>query len=309
MWSDAGKRDIPYDVVHTTAFPYAWPIVCGLRLARRLHVPFLLTPFLHLGNPDDAHDSTRKAYTRPALLALIRAADRVFVQTEWERTLLLEHGMPDPKRLVLLGMGVQSQECTGGNRDLIRRQWGIAGQDVVIGHLANKSEEKGTVDLLRAAERLWARNPKNCRLVLAGPEMPNFGRFWSSYPAADRVLRLGVLDEQQKRDFFAGLDVFALPSRSDSFGLVLLEAWANGLPNVAYRAGGIAEVIRHDEDGLLARCGDVDELAEMLALLLRDPALRHRLGQAGRERTRQEFGWQERLALVREVYEEVVRSQ
>ena len=43
-------------------------------------------------------------------------------------------------------------------------------------------------------------------------------------------MRLGVLSERQKRDFFAGIDVFALPSRSDSFGLVLLEAWANGVP-------------------------------------------------------------------------------
>src|SRR5213076_925877 len=103
--------------------------------------------------------------------------------------------------------------------------------------------------LLRAAERCWRRG-RRFQLVLAGPEMPNFQRFWRQYGPVDRVRRLGVLDEGAKRDFFAGLDVFALPSRSDSFGLVLLEAWANGVPNVGYRAGGIAGVIRHAEDGL-----------------------------------------------------------
>ena len=69
--------------------------------------------------------------------------------------------------------------------------------------------------------------------------MPNFRRFWLSYADAARVQCLGVLDEQQKRDFFAALDVFALPSRSDSFGIVLLEAWADGGANVGYRAGGV----------------------------------------------------------------------
>ena len=56
--------------------------------------------------------------------------------------------------------------------------------------------------------------------------------------------RLGPLTDAEKRDFFAGIDLFALPSRSDSFGLVLLEAWANGVANVAYRAGGVADVIQ-----------------------------------------------------------------
>src|SRR5208337_2480699 len=58
MWRDAGRSEPPFDLVHATAFPYAWPMVCGLRLARRRGVPFLLTPFLHLGDPEDPRDPT-----------------------------------------------------------------------------------------------------------------------------------------------------------------------------------------------------------------------------------------------------------
>ena len=175
---------------------------------------------------------------------------------------------------------------------------------MVIGHLANNSREKGSVDLLIAAERAWQQGGR-FHLVLAGPEMPNFQRFWTTYGPTGRVRRLGVLDDKQKRDFFAGLDVFALPSRSDSFGIVLLEAWANGVPNVAYRAGGPAWVIRHESDGLLVRCGDVDGLAAALLRLEGDGELRRRLGAAGRERTRTEFDWETKLQLVRRVYEEL----
>ena len=115
MWRDAGRTDRPFDVVHATAFPYAWVIVCALRLARRLGVPFLVTPFLHLGDQANPHDRTRRAYLSPALLSLLRAADRVFVQTGLERDALRERGLPDD-RLVLQGMGVDLAECSGGNR-------------------------------------------------------------------------------------------------------------------------------------------------------------------------------------------------
>src|SRR5262249_15378069 len=226
MWSEAGRRKKAFDVVHATAFPYAWPLVCGLRLAHRQRVPFLLTPFLHLGDPENREDETKLGYTTPALLSLIHAADRVFVQTPGERQALLDRGI-SAEKLVLLGMGVAPEECTGGDRDKGRRAWGVNPEEVVIGHLANNSEEKGTVDLLRAAQLMWQRG-RRFHVVPAGPEMPNFQQFWRKFRPAGPVGRLGVLSDEARRDFFASLDIFALPSRSDSFGLVLLEAWANG---------------------------------------------------------------------------------
>jgi glycosyltransferase involved in cell wall biosynthesis len=298
----AGGDGATFDVVHATAFPYAWPILCARRLARRLGVPFLLTPFLHLGDPDDPRDRSRRAFLQPPLLRLARSADRLFVQTEGERRALLDLGFAAEK-LVLQGMGVEVAECTGGDRRRARTEWGVAAEEVVVGHLANNSREKGTVDLLQAAARAW-RQGIRFRIVLAGPEMPNFREFWHRYPEAEHVRRLGVLDDRQKRDFYAGLDVFALPSRADSFGLVLLEAWANGAANVAYRAGGIPWVIRDEEDGLLVKCGDLDGLAAALRRLSEDAALRRRLGESGRERVRTEFRWDDKLELVRSVYEE-----
>jgi glycosyltransferase involved in cell wall biosynthesis len=139
--------------------------------------------------------------------------------------------------------------------------------------------------------------------------MPNFRRFWRTLPAAVRLQThyLGVLADAEKPDFYAALDVFALPSRSDSFGLVLLEAWANGLPCIGYRAGGVAEVIRHDEDGVLVPCGDVTALSHQLTCLVEDAAMRQRLGHCGAERIQREHRWEEKLAIVEEVYRQLAR--
>jgi glycosyltransferase involved in cell wall biosynthesis len=300
MWSEAHRGPQVFDIVHATAFPYAWPIACGQHLARRLGVPFVLTPFVHTGDPKDPRDPIRRQYTTPALLWLIRAADRVLVQTPGEQAVLLSLGIP-PHKLVLQGLGVAPSECTGGDRARARGAWNIQPGQVAVGHLANSSREKGTIDLLQAAALLWQRGVPLC-VVLAGPEMPNFQNFWRRFTPAGPVVRVGVLGDAQKRDFFAGIDLFALPSRSDSFGLVLLEAWANGVPSVAYRAGGVADVIHDGEDGFLVPCGDVPALAERLGALIADADLRCRLGRVGQERLPREFRWEDKLSQVREVY-------
>jgi glycosyltransferase involved in cell wall biosynthesis len=262
-------------------------------------VPFLLTPFLHLGDASDPHDRTRRQYTKPHLCWLLRQADYVFVQTPAEREAAVSLGVSED-RVILQGLGVDIRECTGGDRSHLRSVCGAAHSEVLVGHLANNSAEKGTVDLLRAAERAWAAGHR-FRVVLAGPEMPNFRTFWDTFARKDRVTRLGVLTDEHKRDFFAAIDCFALPSRCDSFGLVLLEAWANAKPNLVYRAGGPAEIVRHEVDGLHAACGDVADLAAQLGQLVAHASLRQRLGEAGQARIATEFRWEDKLALVREV--------
>jgi len=305
MWLQARRESGPVDAVHALAFPYAFIAACAWRLARRHQVPFFLTPFLHFGDRDHPRDRVRRAYTAWHLCWLLRQADGVFVQTEAERHVVLSCGVA-PQRIHLHGMGVDVRECTGGNRGTTRQRWGVQEHIPVIGHLANLSRAKGTLDLLQAVERLHQRGIP-CRLVLAGPAMPEFRRIWQRPPRG--VTYLGPLSPQEKKDFFAAIDLFALPSRTDAFGLVLLEAWANARPNVAYRAGGPGELIRHEQDGLLARCGDVEDLTEQLARLVRNPSWRETLGTTGQQRISQEFQWQDKLERVGQVMSEIVQQK
>jgi len=90
--------------------------------------------------------------------------------------------------------------------------------------------------------------------------------------------------------------VFAMPSRTDSFGIVYLEAWANGKPVVAANAGGVPEVVTHDETGLLVEFGDVDGLAQALGRLIADPAVASRLGENGLALVEAGTTWDDRFA-------------
>jgi glycosyltransferase involved in cell wall biosynthesis len=296
----------PVDAVHATAFPYGQPIVAAWWLARRLQVPFLLTPFLHLGDPDRPDDRTRRAYLAPCFRWLLHQADRIFVQTELEYQAVAAVGVPGG-RIVLQGLGVDPAECTGGQKARAIHRWGLPDQVPIIGHLANLSQEKGTIDLVRAMQTFWDRGLK-AHVALAGPSMPNFRTFLRTVPVRYRrnVTLTGPLAETDKPDFYATCDVFALPSYSDSFGLVLLEAWANGVPCVGYRCGGIAEVIRHADDGLLAAAGDIAGLAGHLEKLIADPQFRQDLGARGRIKVQTEHRWPDKLGIVSRVLAEVI---
>src|SRR5262249_53264839 len=234
------------------------------------------------------------------LRALLKSADRILVQTPSEHRAVSEMGISDEK-VVLQGMGVDPAECVaddpGGARMRLRQRAALPAESLVVGHLANLSYEKGTIDLIQAATKLWNEGLKFA-FALAGPTMSNFRRFCKPLARTADVRPLGILDDAGKRDFFSGIDVFALPSRSDSFGLVLLEAWANGVPNIVYRAGGPTDLVRHGLDGLSVTCGDVAGFADGLRGLLADANFRRRLGDAGRARVATEFRWDDKLAII-----------
>ena len=289
MWREVQQYDGPLDAVHAVAFPYGFPLACAWALAKRRKVPLLLTPFLHWGDPTDPKDITRRQYTQPPLRWMLNQADHVFVQTQAEWDLANQLGVSD-NRLTLQGLGVDPAECTGGDRAKARAEWGVTDDTLVVGHLANLSMEKGSGDLFVAVEHL----PRT-HLVFAGSAMPNFGLLFTKCHDHHGITLLGELSAELKRDFYAGIDVFSLPSMTDSYGLVLLEAWANGKPVVCYRAGGPGELVHDGVDGLLVPPGDIDQLE--LALHCTTPAM----GEAGRVRVLNEHRWPEKLQKVLDV--------
>jgi glycosyltransferase involved in cell wall biosynthesis len=280
MTRAAAQSDERVDLVHAGGLPYSSVLYAGVRLAERTGARLVVSPFTHLPRPGSTGGLMRQAYLSPLNVRLLARADRVFVQTALEGRVLAEAGLC-ADRQTLIGLGVDPEETTGGHRDRARAGWGVGPDTVVIGHLANKSWDKGTVDLLDAAERLWAQG-RTFSLVLAGPEMPNFTQRWQRAAFRDRVVNLPELSDDERRDFFAGLDVFALPSYVESFGLSPLEAALNGAAVIAYNHGGPGEIFQHDVSALLPSPGDLDALAGALDRLVRDSTARTRLASAAR---------------------------
>jgi glycosyltransferase involved in cell wall biosynthesis len=294
------------DLVHVGGMPYSSVLFAGVRLAERTGARLVISPFTHVPAPGLAGARMQRAYLSPLNVRLLLRADRVFAQTELERQMLAGAGVP-ASRQAIVGLGVDPQETSGGSRDRARRVWRADDHAIVVGHLANKSWDKGTVDLLDAAEQLW-ENGASFALVLAGPEMPGFTRRWAHARFPERVVNLGELTDGERRDFFAAIDVFALPSYVESFGLAPLEAALNGAAVVAYDHGGPGQIFRHQETALLAPAGNIEMLARSIELLTTSASDRLRLGQAAC-RVARGYSWKRALDVVLDEYDALLQRQ
>jgi len=287
------------DLVHGAGLPYSSLLFAAVRLADRSGAKLVMSPFTHVPPPGSSGRAMRRAYLSDLNIKLLGRADRVFVQTKAEQEMLTREGVT-AARQAIVGLGVDPASCTGGDRAKTRASWRVDDETAVIGHLANKSRDKGTIDLLRATERLRAaRVPFT--LVLAGPEMPAFTAEWAKTPERARIVNLPELTDAERRDFFAAIDIFALPSYVESFGISALEAAVNGVPLVAYDHGGPAEIFRDRVNALLVPAGAIDGLTSALRRVTVDAAERQRLGRAA-QALASTYGWTQALDVAMEHY-------
>lgn len=152
-------------------------------------------------------------------------------------------------------------------------------------------ERKGLGHLLRAYHRLRKRRVDARLLVIGdGPKRREYRRFVGLRGVRD-VEWLGRVPDEDKVRYFASADIFCAPNTGqESFGIVLLEAMAAGVPIVASDIHGFKRVVERNVQGLLVEPRNPRALAAALYRLAIDPDLRHDMGEAGRARA-PEFSW------------------
>jgi glycosyltransferase involved in cell wall biosynthesis len=124
-----------------------------------------------------------------------------------------------------------------------------------------------------------------------------------------KVRFIGRLPNSEVATLLSGLDIFAMPSRREEWGVAAAEASAGGLAVVATRVGGIPEIVVDGETGLLVPPQDPSALAKALERLIADPGLRSRLGTAGRRRIEERFRWESCVDRMELVYRRAVEAR
>ena len=172
----------------------------------------------------------------------------------------------------------------------------------MIGTAARFCSEKGIDRLLLAASQLRSEG-RNVEVRLAGDGSlrPKLEELAQSLGIADAVHFVGVVSDMPA--FYSNLDVFVSPSlSSEGLSLSFLEAMAMGKAVVATTVGGAAEAVTDSVDGFLVAPDDVNALAGALRILLRDHALREKMGRNARERVEQQFTTRQMVNAVWEMY-------
>ncbi len=181
-------------------------------------------------------------------------------------------------------------------------------ESVNILFVGRLEKRKGLGDLLRGYRFMRARVPQS-RLIIVG-DGPLRGRV-ESYITRHRlpnVVLAGYVPDSVKPRYYNSADIFCAPATgAESFGIVLLEAMASGLPVVATEVPGYMSVLEPGRDSLTVRPKGWAELGAALIILARDAELRRRMGAYGHEKARR-YAWDTVASQVIEVYEEARES-
>lgn len=294
------------EVVRTTRPDIVHAVDIGFMKLLTVARPLLAVPYcvsVHGSEINRLRDGLRGQAFRQ--LRFFEKACAIFANSGYTRDLLLARfpGI-DAARIAVTPLGVAAHwfaappPSSGGDA---RAAFGIAADAVVLVSVARLTPRKGQRMLIAALAHLpdEIRNRTVCVLVgVAGRDDQAYAaelrRVAAKAPC--RVVFAGALADAAIRQLYREATVFCLPASHDppwveGFGLVLLEAAAQGLPAVATRVGGIPEAVADRETGLLVEPGDPRSLAGALAEIARDRALRERLSRSAQARARQ-FTWE-----------------
>jgi phosphatidylinositol alpha-1,6-mannosyltransferase len=275
----------------------------GYYLKRFLGVPYIVFTYAM-----EIEAWRMQPRTRRALSRVLGAADTVVYINDITGTTLREAGVPRNKLLKLPPAidGKWLVPVTEEQRSLLRDTYQLPEQYVLC--VARLIERKGVDVLLTAFSGLDQTRFADVQLIIVGDGVQRAllealsQKLW----LANSAQFLGSVPDEDLPGLYGGAKIFALTPRDldgdyEGFGIVYLEAAAQGVPVIGTTTGGVPEAVLNEHTGLLVPPDDPAATTAALTRLLSDEALRQRLGEAGRTRIRREFSWQSRSKKLHEV--------
>ena len=288
-----------FDIVHTHDL---WSNLIGVPAARLAGVRAIVSSRRDLAN-FDWYQSKRRGWLR----RIQNLGGAVLANaTPIRDALIAEDGFkPEKLRVIHNGVDIDRFQTSGDERDQVFPGVGKGKLIVLVGNM--HTDVKGHPWLIASAPAVVHEFP-TARFVLAGDgeQRPRFEEQAAKLGLEQNFLFLGRRTDIPK--ILACCDIAVLPSRAEGLPNAILEYMAAGLPTIASRVGGNAELIEDGVTGLLVPSEDSAALSDALLALLRDPGLARRMAQNGHEFTIRNFSFERLVREVDELYSELLRG-
>ncbi|MHB1414154.1 MAG: glycosyltransferase [Chloroflexota bacterium] len=278
------RQGLVYDLVHSH---YWLSALAGMRLAKAWAVPHVVM-FHTLGEVKNrcGAPGQESALRIDGERLAIHAADRIVAASEDERAHLARLYAADPRRVTVIPCGVNLGLFQPADKAEARSLLGLNGKRVLL-FVGRMDPLKGLDLLLHATAMLLPEMPDLHLVAVGGDAAPEseesrVRRLAADLGLQDRVDFVGAIPQTALPAYYNAADICAVPSFYESFGLVAVEALASGTPVVASRVGGLPNVVKHGENGLLVERRTAEDFAASLGGLLRDEAKRGHLAARAR---------------------------
>lgn len=283
-------REERIDIVLThTPVPFMADV--AVRAAHREGVPSILFHHNDLDPRTFLHRAAIETYRRILGDKTLALADRILVTSEaYAQESADLDGVLD--KVDVVPPGVDTDRFSPDNANAEDHDG--SPEIVLVGRLDETSSHKGILVLLEALSRLTPELDFQLSIVGEGDARASYEQQSEDLGIGDRCNFHGFVSDEKLASIYARAHIVCLPSttRSEGFGLVLLEAQASGTPVVGSNIGGIPQAIAHEQTGLLVEPGSIESLADKLGFLLENPELAEAMGRKGRKHVLEQFSWE-----------------
>jgi glycosyltransferase involved in cell wall biosynthesis len=277
---------------------YAW------KAAARTGRPFAVVPCFHSEDP--------WTFDNPLHYRWMRRAAAVVCLTEAEKKHLESRAGLTPGKAHVAGAGIDIDSGPAPDPARARKKYGLPDGDIVL-FAGQHGRHKNLTDLVKAMDLVWDAGCSAGLVIAGNPTVhtPEIEEQVASLPPEKRrrVVIIKGFPEEDKRELLRTAAVFVSVSAFESFGIVFLEAWREGLPVVGCTRGASSTLVEPGRDGLQVQPGRPRDLAGALLALLRDPDARRRMGGAGRRKIEDQYTWETIMDAWEKIYRDAVESR
>ena len=254
-------------------------------------------------------EGMRALYTKIYYNLLIIRFAVVLANSENSRELLLKNTHLTAEKVKLFYIGIDLEKYGRiplERRSKLRRDLSIMDGCLVVGGVGRLFVYKGFDDFIRIAKAIVnVRNNMQFLIVGDGPERQRLERLAAELNVSVKFLG----DRQDVHELLNVMDVFLFSGRFESFGIVLLEALAVGVPIVSFKIPGPMEVIKKCGGGILISPGSLDAISAAVVDLLDNPEKRQKLVEEGYANVRKYFNVRNRIAELESIYEFLIKKK
>jgi D-inositol-3-phosphate glycosyltransferase len=306
------QQDLPFDAVHAN---YWLSGVAGHTIKHQMNIPLVST--FHTLDRVKAEFSPEEVEADSAHLraeaeaATINCSDTVLASCSVEAEQISELYHADPSRIRIVAPGVDHAFFGPGYRPQARAALGLPMDGPLLLFVGRIQPLKGVEVAVRALSSLAADRADARLAIVGGPsgprgdvELDRMMGLVDELGLAERVVFVPPRPHELLSTYYRAADVCLVPSRSESFGLVALEAAACGTPVVASDVGGLRTLVDHGRTGFLVEDPTPEAFAAWIRRILAEPLLAERLGTGAVLRARR-YTWARAASLLREIYEEL----
>ena len=263
---------------------------------------FLKRPYIVWGRGMDVY--LPGLFMRPLSNLVLQDADTVIALTEDMKGRMQEICHRD---ILVIPNGIDLERFKNLSRGISREKLKVKEEGKLILFVGGLKHIKGLDYLLRAMRIIQERNLKtNLFLIGKGREREKLEELSVELDLNKHIQFLGEVANEKIPEYMAAADVFVLPSLSEGFPNVVLEAMAAGLPIVATRIGGLHEIVKDGQNGFLVEPRNPRQIADRVRLLLEDDELRERMSRDNKDRAKG-YRWESIVSRLEELYQSLLQ--